>query len=216
MKYLGAIMLLAATILMGTGEGLTQNDKKSKTMESKSLENNQLKTATLGAGCFWCVEAVFQQLKGVKEVTSGYSGGHIKNPSYKEVVRGNTGHAESVQIKYDPNMIGFEKILEVFWKTHDPTTLNRQGPDIGSQYRSVIFYHNQEQKEMAEQSKEKMEQSGYFNDPIVTAIDPYKNFYVAEDYHQDFYKNNPNQPYCRFNIDPKMEKMQEQFGRYLK
>ena len=216
MKYLAAIMLLAATILMGTGEGLTQNDKKSKTMESKSLENNQLKTATLGAGCFWCVEAVFQQLKGVKEVTSGYSGGHIKNPSYKEVVRGNTGHAESVQIKYDPNMVGFEKILDVFWKTHDPTTLNRQGADIGPQYRSVIFYHNQEQKEIAEQSKEKMEQSGYFNDPIVTAIDPYRNFYVAEDYHQDFYKNNPNQPYCRFNIDPKMEKMQEQFGRYLK
>jgi len=216
MKYLAAIMLLAATILMGTGEGLTQNDKKSKTMESKSLENNQLKAATLGAGCFWCVEAVFQQLKGVKEVTSGYSGGHIKNPSYKEVVRGNTGHAESVQIKYDPNMVGFEKILDVFWKTHDPTTLNRQGADIGPQYRSVIFYHNQEQKEIAEQSKEKMEQSGYFNDPIVTAIDPYRNFYVAEDYHQDFYKNNPNQPYCRFNIDPKMEKMQEQFGRYLK
>ena len=216
MKYLAAIMLLAATILMGTGEGLTQNDKKSKTMESKSLENNQLKTATLGAGCFWCVEAVFQQLKGVKEVTSGYSGGHIKNPSYKEVVRGNTGHAESVQIKYDPNMVGFEKILDVFWKTHYPTTLNRQGADIGPQYRSVIFYHNQEQKEIAEQSKEKMEQSGYFNDPIVTAIDPYRNFYVAEDYHQDFYKNNPNQPYCRFNIDPKMEKMQEQFGRYLK
>ncbi|MBS3807148.1 MAG: peptide-methionine (S)-S-oxide reductase MsrA [Bacteroidales bacterium] len=216
MKYFVAIIMLTATMSIGAGEGLTQNDQISEVMENKSMEDERMKTATLGAGCFWCVEAIFQKLKGVKKVTSGYAGGQIKNPSYKEVTRGNTGHAESVQIQYDPDEIGFEKILEVFWKTHDPTTLNRQGADIGPQYRSVIFYHDQEQKRIAEESKKKMDRSGTFNDPIVTAIEPYKNFYVAEDYHQDFYKNNPNQPYCRFNIDPKMEKMQQQFGRYLK
>ena len=183
---------------------------------SQDMEESKMETATFGAGCFWCVEAVFQQLKGVNKVTSGYSGGHVKNPAYKEVVSGNTGHAEAVQIDYNPEIISYEEILEVFWKTHDPTTLNRQGPDIGPQYRSVIFYHDQQQKEIAENSKQKMDQSGYFDDPIVTAIEPYKNFYVAEDYHQDFYENNPNQPYCRFNIDPKMEKLQDQFGRYLK
>jgi peptide-methionine (S)-S-oxide reductase len=180
------------------------------------MTNKQLETATLGAGCFWCVEAVFQQLKGVESVTSGYSGGHVKNPSYREVCNGTTGHAEAVQIKYDPDKISFEQILDVFWKTHDPTTLNRQGPDIGTQYRSAIFYHNEEQKRIAQESKEKMNQSGYFDDPIVTEIEPYENFYVAEDYHQDFYKNNPNQPYCRFRIDPKIDKLQNQFGKYLK
>jgi len=216
MKYFVAIIMLTATMSIGAGEGLTQNDQISEVMENKSMEDERMKTATLGAGCFWCVEAIFQKLNGVKKVTSGYAGGQVKNPSYKEVTRGNTGHAESVQIQYDPDVIGFEKILEVFWKTHDPTTLNRQGADIGPQYRSVIFYHDQEQKRIAEESKKKTDRSGTFNDPIVTAIEPYKNFYVAEDYHQDFYKNNPNQPYCRFNIDPKMEKMQQQFGRYLK
>ena len=182
----------------------------------KAMGNDQLKTATLGAGCFWCVEAVFQKLKGVEKVTSGYAGGHVKNPSYKEVTRGNTGHAEAVQVLYDPQVIGYEQLLEVFWKTHDPTTLNRQGADIGPQYRSVIFYHDDQQKALAEKSKKQMDQSGYFDDPIVTAIEAYTSFYVAEDYHQDFYQNNPNQPYCRFNIDPKMDKLQNQFGRYLK
>lgn len=190
---------------------MAQNDK---TM--KAMGNDQLKTATLGAGCFWCVEAVFQKLKGVEKVTSGYAGGHVKNPSYKEVTRGNTGHAEAVQVLYDPQVIGYEQLLEVFWKTHDPTTLNRQGVDIGPQYRSVIFYHDDQQKALAEKSKKQMDQSGYFDDPIVTAIEAYTSFYVAEDYHQDFYQNNPNQPYCRFNIDPKMDKLQNQFGRYLK
>lgn len=190
---------------------MAQNDK---TM--KAMGNDQLKTATLGAGCFWCVEAVFQKLKGVEKVTSGYAGGHVKNPSYKEVTRGNTGHAEAVQVLYDPQVIGYEQLLEVFWKTHDPTTLNRQGADIGPQYRSVIFYHDDQQKALAEKSKKQMDQSGYFDDPIVTAIEAYTSFYVAEDYHQDFYQNNPNQPYCRFNIDPKMDKLQNQFGRYLK
>jgi peptide-methionine (S)-S-oxide reductase len=186
------------------------------TQKNGNMESNSTEKATLGAGCFWCVEAVYQQLKGVKSVTSGYAGGHVKNPSYKEVTNGNTGHAEVVQIQFDPKIISYSEILDVFWKTHDPTTLNRQGPDIGPQYRSVIFYHNEKQKQMALESKEKMDQSGYYRDPIVTKIEPYQNFYVAEDYHQDFYKNNPNQPYCKFNIDPKMEKLQQQFGKYLR
>jgi peptide-methionine (S)-S-oxide reductase len=205
------MMMIIAVLAFPTAMSVSQNNQN-----TQDMENNKLETATFGAGCFWCVEAVFQQLKGVEQVTSGYSGGHVKNPAYKEVTRGNTGHAEAVQIQYDPQKIGYEQLLEVFWKTHDPTTLNRQGADIGPQYRSVIFYHNQDQKAIAEKSKEQMDESGYFADPIVTAIEPYKNFYVAEDYHQDFYKNNPNQPYCRFNIDPKMEKLQEKFGRYLK
>lgn len=201
-------------ILLLLVQPLTGNNQNKKAMDI--VNQNKLETATFGAGCFWCVEAVFQQLEGVESVTSGYSGGHIKNPSYKEVTTGRTGHAEAVQIKYDPGIISYRELLEVFWKTHDPTSLNRQGPDIGTQYRSAIFYHNEEQKRTAEKSKKEMNQSGYFNDPIVTYIEPYANFYVAEDYHQDFYKNNPNQPYCRLRIDPKMEKLQQQFGKYLK
>lgn len=201
-------------ILLLIVQPLTGNNQNKKAMDI--VNQNKLETATFGAGCFWCVEAVFQQLEGVESVTSGYSGGHVKNPSYKEVTTGRTGHAEAVQIKYDPGIISYRELLEVFWKTHDPTSLNRQGPDIGTQYRSAIFYHNEEQKRTAEKSKKEMNQSGYFNDPIVTYIEPYANFYVAEDYHQDFYKNNPNQPYCRLRIDPKMEKLQQQFGKYLK
>lgn len=189
-----------------------QQNQKAMNKENE----NRLETATFGAGCFWCVEAVFQQLKGVKSVTSGYSGGHVKNPAYREVTSGNTGHAEAVQIKFDPEQISFRQLLEVFWKTHDPTTLNRQGPDIGPQYRSAIFYHNEEQKRIAEESKNEMDRSGYYNNSIVTEIEPFTNFYVAEDYHQDYYDSNPNQPYCRMWIDPKMKKLQEQFGQYLK
>src|SRR6056297_1682435 len=184
----------------------------------KPMNDNkkELIKATLAAGCFWCVEAVFQNLKGVEKVVSGYSGGHVKNPSYKEVCNGTTGHAEAIQLQYNSSVISFEQILDVFWKTHDPTTLNRQGPDIGTQYRSVIFYHNDEQKRIAEESKNQKNRSGYFNKPIVTAIEPYKNFFVAEENHQNFYKNNPNQPYCRFRIDPKIDKLQKQFNDLLK
>ena len=211
MKHIAILIMVISTLLVPLSRGVAQSDTK-----TQDMENNKLETATLAAGCFWCVEAVFQNLEGVEKVTSGYSGGHVPKPSYKEVTRGNTGHAEAVQIRFDPDKIAYKQLLEVFWKTHDPTTLNRQGPDIGPQYRSVIFYHNQRQKEIAGKSKQKMDQSGYFDDPIVTAIKPYENFYVAEDYHQDFYRDNPNQPYCRFNIDPKMEKLREHFGRYLK
>ncbi|MFP4041595.1 MAG: peptide-methionine (S)-S-oxide reductase MsrA [Bacteroidales bacterium] len=180
------------------------------------MENKNKETATLGAGCFWCVEAVFQSLKGVESVTSGYSGGNVKNPSYREVTTGNTGHAEAIQIKFNPDVISYEEILEVFWSTHDPTTLNQQGPDIGSQYRSVIFYHSEEQKKIAEKSKKDADTSGYFDDSIVTSIEPFKNFYVAEEYHQDFYKKNPNQPYCQFRINPKIKKLENEFQEYLK
>ena len=211
MRYISVILFMLLFVASSPTIAQQQNQK------AMNKENeNRLETATFGAGCFWCVEAVFQQLKGVKSVTSGYSGGHVKNPAYREVTSGNTGHAEAVQIKFDPEQISFRQLLEVFWKTHDPTTLNRQGPDIGPQYRSAIFYHNEEQKRIAEESKNEMDRSGYYNNPIVTEIEPFTNFYVAEDYHQDYYESNPNQPYCRTWIDPKMKKLQEQFGQYLK
>lgn len=211
MRYISVILFMLLFVASSPTIAQQQNQK------AMNKENeNRLETATFGAGCFWCVEAVFQQLKGVKSVTSGYSGGHVKNPAYREVTSGNTGHAEAVQIKFDPEQIDFRQLLEVFWKTHDPTTLNRQGPDIGPQYRSAIFYHNEEQKRIAEESKNEMDRSGYYNNPIVTEIEPFTNFYVAEDYHQDYYESNPNQPYCRMWIDPKMKKLQEQFGQYLK
>ncbi len=178
--------------------------------------NIKLDTATFGAGCFWCVEAIFQNLEGVYSVFPGYSGGHMKNPTYKEVCDGNTGHAEVAQITYDPLKISFEELLEIFWKTHDPTTLNRQGHDVGEQYRSVIFYHNETQKASAEKSKKETDASGYLDSPIVTAIEPLSVFYKAEDYHQDYFKYNPNQPYCNVVIKPKVEKFKKEFKDKLK
>jgi peptide-methionine (S)-S-oxide reductase len=173
-------------------------------------------TATLGTGCFWCTEAIFQQLKGVLKVTSGYSGGHVANPTYEEVCEKNTGHAEAIQIVFNPAEISFDELLEVFWQTHDPTTLDRQGNDVGPQYRSVIFYHNQEQKEKSEHYKAELDKSGSFKDPIVTAIDPYTNFYAAENYHQNYFNNNGSQPYCNFVVRPKVEKFQKVFKNKLK
>lgn len=172
--------------------------------------------ATFGNGCFWCTEALFQQLKGVKKVTSGYSGGHVKNPTYEEVCRKTTGHAEAIEIVYDPAIISFDKLLEVFWKTHDPTTLNKQGNDVGPQYRSVIFYHNAEQKEKAEHYKAELDKSGAWPNPIVTAIEPLTNFYAAENYHQNYYKLNGKEPYCYFVIRPKMEKFEKAFKEDIK
>ncbi len=209
-KKIKILLFILAVVL------IFENVQSNNNYKPMNDNKKELIKATLAAGCFWCVEAVFQNLKGVEKVVSGYSGGHVKNPSYKEVCNGTTGHAEAIQLKYDPAVISFEQILEVFWKTHDPTTLNRQGPDIGTQYRSVIFYHNDEQKRVAEDSKNLMSRSGYFNRPIVTAIESYKNFYEAEDNHQNFYQNNLNQPYCRFRIDPKMDKLQKQFNDLLK
>lgn len=172
--------------------------------------------ATFGNGCFWCTEAVFQQLKGVHAVVSGYSGGHVKNPTYRQVCNGSTGHAEVIQITYDPAAVTFEDLLEVFWKTHDPTTKDRQGPDVGTQYRSAIFYHTDEQKRLAELYKEKLDKSGAFGAPIVTEIVPFTEFYSAEDYHQNYYALNPSQGYCHYMIKPKLEKLKKVFQDKLK
>lgn len=173
--------------------------------------SNKVEIATLGAGCFWCVEAIFQDLKGVQQVVSGYAGGTVENPTYRQVCTGTTGHAEVVQITFDPDVISFEELLYVFWRTHDPTTLNRQGPDVGTQYRSAIFYHTEEQKAIAEKSKQETDASGLWPNPIVTEITPFTNFYKAEGYHQNFYRTNPNQPYCRAIIDPKVQKFRKAF-----
>lgn len=180
------------------------------------MKNNKLEIATLGAGCFWCVEAVFQNLRGVEKVESGYSGGKTANPTYEQVCSGKTGHAEVAQITFDPQIISFAELLTVFWHTHDPTTLNRQGADTGTQYRSVIFYHDEEQKRIAEVSKKETDASGLWKDPIVTEIAPFREFFKAENYHQNFYNENPNQPYCTVVIAPKMRKFYKEFSHLLK
>ncbi|RMG76236.1 MAG: peptide-methionine (S)-S-oxide reductase [Bacteroidetes bacterium] len=177
--------------------------------------SQNIEKATFGLGCFWCSEAIFKQLKGVKKVTPGYSGGHVKNPSYKEVCTGKTGHAEVVQIEFDPNEISYDELLEVFWKMHDPTTLNRQGNDVGTQYRSVIFYHNENQKNKAEYYKQKLDSEKIYDNPIVTEISPFTNFYPAEDYHLNYYENNPQNPYCSLVITPKIEKFKKVFSEKI-
>lgn len=173
-------------------------------------------TATLAAGCFWCTEAIFQRLKGVKSVISGYAGGGGPNPSYEAVASGTTGHAEAIQIEFDPAIIPYEKILEVFWKTHNPTTPNQQGSDVGPQYRSVIFYHTPAQQRTALASKERMEASGEYDDSIVTELVPFTGFYSAEDYHQNFYNSNPKNGYCQLVIDPKITKLYKDFKDVVK
>lgn len=214
-KKIAAIFLLL--IFFSLYSCSTQKVQQKQQSENKdSTMNKNLDTATLGAGCFWCVEAIFQDLKGVHKVESGYSGGHVKNPTYEEVCTGTTGHAEVTRIIFDPEIISFEQLLEVFWHSHDPTTLNRQGADIGTQYRSVIFYNNEQQKEIAETSKQKTDSSGLWNAPIVTEINPIKEYYEAEDYHQNYYNNNSNQPYCSAVIAPKLQKFFKEFGYLLK
>jgi peptide-methionine (S)-S-oxide reductase len=168
-------------------------------------------TATFGAGCFWCVEAIYQDLKGVEKVISGYSGGNVNNPTYQQVCSGLTGHAEVCQIIYNPNIISYKDLLEVFWQIHDPTSLNKQGDDVGTQYRSVIFYHNENQKKQAEKYKKDLNASGAFEKIIVTEISPFKTFNKAANYHQDYYNANPNQPYCQIVIGPKIEKFKKAF-----
>ena len=177
---------------------------------------NQSKLATFGAGCFWCVEAVFQRLEGVEKVVSVYSGGVVDSPTYQAVCSGETRHAEACQITFDPSCISYERLLEVFWKTHDPTTRNRQGNDIGTQYRSVIFYHDEDQKRAAEQYKAKLEAAKIWDRPIVTEIVPFEKFWPAEDYHQNYYRSNPNQGYCSLVIAPKLRKFEAIFAEQLK
>ena len=166
--------------------------------------------ATLGGGCFWCVEAVFQRVEGVISVKPGYAGGNVKNPTYKQICTGNTGHAEVAKIEFDPSKITYSQILNVFWQSHDPTTLNRQGNDVGTQYRSVIFFHNGRQEEIAKKSKIDADKSGYWDNEIVTEVTLLNNYYDAEDYHDNYYSNNPNQPYCLFVIKPKLDKLEKQ------
>jgi peptide-methionine (S)-S-oxide reductase len=178
-------------------------------------ETAQLEKATFGGGCFWCTEAIFEQLAGVQSVVSGYSGGKVANPTYELVCAGHSGHAEVVQIAYDPKVVTYDELLAVFWKTHDPTTLNRQGHDVGTQYRSVIFYHDENQRKLAEDYKQKLEASGAFGQPIVTEIAPYETFYPAEEYHQDYFRANPQQGYCSYVIQPKLEKFRQAFGDKL-
>jgi peptide-methionine (S)-S-oxide reductase len=192
------------------------NESPNLTLATEAPPTDGLQVATFGNGCFWCTEAVFQQLDGVVKVESGYSGGRVKNPSYREVCTGTTGHAEVIQITYDPKKISFEELLEVFWKTHDPTTLNRQGADVGTQYRSAVFYHTDEQRRLAEEYKRKLDASGAFPRPIVTEITPFSAFYKAEDYHQNYYKENGEQPYCQIVIRPKLEKFEKVFAKKLK
>lgn len=196
------------------------NAKLSKqTFEDKSMKKKNLKTietATLGGGCFWCIEAIFEELDGVVEIVSGYSGGKMKNPTYIEISYGDTKHAEVCQITYNTEKITFKDLLEVFFQVHDPTTLNKQGPDVGPQYRSVIFYHNDNQKETAEDIIKALDKSGAYENPVVTEVAPFKSFYLAENLHQNYYEKFPNQPYCRIVIKPKMDKFKKIFSDKLK
>jgi len=208
MKILLVFWALTAQLM------ILNNNNDNKTLQTMSTES--LEVATLGAGCFWCVEAVFSRLKGVQKVESGYSGGKISNPTYREVCSGLTDHAEVIQIIFDPNIISYAKVLEVFFKTHNPTSLNRQGADVGTQYRSAIFYHSAQQQQTAIEVKKMLDSEGIWSDKIVTEITPFKKFYPAEDYHQDYFQNNKRQPYCQMVIVPKMDKLEKAFKDYLK
>jgi peptide-methionine (S)-S-oxide reductase len=208
--------LLLASLFFLTACAQQKSKKQLPSTPVSKSTNMHTEIITLGNGCFWCTEAIFQQVKGVSKVTSGYSGGHVENPTYEEVCEKTTGHAEVLQVEFDTTQVSIDEILEIFWQTHDPTTLNKQGNDVGPQYRSVVFFHNDHQKERAEYFKKKLDESGAFGNPIVTAIEPFTNFYVAENYHQDYYKRNGNQPYCYFVIRPKLEKFEKAFKDKLK
>jgi peptide-methionine (S)-S-oxide reductase len=211
--------ILLSTTLFGFGTlSCSQHESLGKSQfiqsgyaMSTNLDHSKMDTITFGSGCFWCTEAIFQQVPGVEKVTSGYSGGHVVNPTYEQVCEKNTGHVEVCQLVYDPKKVSVDELLEVFWQTHDPTTMDRQGNDVGPQYRSAVFYHNEEQRKKAEYYKAELDKSGSFPAPIVTVIEPIKNFYPAENYHQNYYNNNSNQPYCYFVIRPKLEKFQKVF-----
>lgn len=207
-------LILLSVIVLFTACSNT-NSQQIKHMDQEIIQSTS-DTATFGAGCFWCVEAVFQQLKGVQSVKSGYMGGKIKNPTYREVCSGLTGHAEVCQIVYDPKVITYKDLLEAFWQSHDPTTLNRQGADVGTQYRSAIFCHNAEQQKEAEFYKKKLNEEKAFANPVVTEVSPASEFYVAEDYHQNYYNENGEAPYCQFVIAPKLEKFKKAFADKLK
>jgi peptide-methionine (S)-S-oxide reductase len=225
-KNLYGSIILTVLVLASACNGQVSSSESQKTSKAakevgkktmdKKVEKNDVQMATFAAGCFWCVEAVFQQLEGVEKVVSGYSGGTLDNPTYEEVCTGTTGHAEACQITYDPRKISYDELLEVFWKTHDPTTTNRQGSDVGTQYRSVVFYHNEEQKRLAEGYKAKLEAERIWTRPIVTEIVRFEKFWPAEGYHQNYFNNNPGKGYCMLVINPKIEKFRKVFKDRLK
>lgn len=217
-NFLLSVLLILSFFSVGCAQkdDKTQTSNKKNKVKANNVNMSNLDTATFGNGCFWCTEAIFQNVEGVEKVESGYSGGQIDNPTYKQVCTGETGHAEVLQIYFDPKKITFDELLEIFWKTHDPTTLNRQGNDVGTQYRSVVFYHNEEQKKLAEKYKAELNASGAYSKPIVTEISPFSKFYIAENYHQDYYNQNGEQPYCYFVIKPKVEKFEKVFKNKLK
>ncbi len=219
--YLNNTMIIGLLLIFTGCSSSHGNDNNSRLKTNKQLNNEDmtdtnLEKATFGAGCFWCTEAIFERVKGVKSVSSGYSGGTVKNPAYREVTTGRTGHAEVIQLTYDPAEVSYAELLEIFWKTHDPTTLNRQGADVGTQYRSAVFYHNEEQKELAEKYKKELDAAGIWENPIVTEITAFEAFYKAEDYHQDYYEQNSRSPYCNLVITPKIEKFESVFKDKLK
>lgn len=218
MKSLQLIMgMLFLTTLACAQQTPSQRQKNMKDLPKTAVKVPEgLEVATLGGGCFWCTEAIYQDLKGVERVESGYSGGHVDRPTYKQVTSATTGHAEVIQVLFDPKVITYSEILEIFWSTHDPTTLNRQGNDVGPQYRSAVFFHSEDQKKEAEFYKKRLTDSGAFNRPIVTEITPFSNFYAAEDYHQNYFNDNGMQPYCQFVIRPKVEKFKKAFAEKLK
>ena len=210
-------LTILSFLLLAIAGNMQKKVINNHTQDMTNLENNPpLQVATFASGCFWCTEAIFQNVDGVEKVVSGYMGGKVKNPTYKEVCTGQTGHAEVIQLTYDPKKVTYDELLEIFWKTHDPTTLNRQGADAGTQYRSAIFYHNDDQKQLAEKYKKKLTEAEVFDQPIVTEITPASVFYKAEDYHQNYYNLNGDAPYCSMVIQPKVEKFKKVFKEKLK
>ncbi|MGI9190585.1 MAG: peptide-methionine (S)-S-oxide reductase MsrA [Chitinophagaceae bacterium] len=210
-------LLLTLLFACNSGEGqLQKKEHMDALVETKGKPSQSLDTITLGGGCFWCVEAQLQLLQGVERVVSGYTGGHLKNPDYKSVCSGTTGHAEVVQVVYNPAILSTDALLAAFWQAHDPTQLNRQGNDVGTQYRSAIFYHNEAQKNLALKYIKELNEAGVYDKPIVTQVEPMTEFYAAENYHQDYYRQNSNQGYCLFVIQPKLEKFKKVFNKQLK
>lgn len=210
------LLLLGAVLFYSISGAAASPLSKELVLPYNKAVIQQRDTATFASGCFWCVEAKFSQLEGVLKVTAGYTGGHLNNPTYQQVLTGSTGHAEACNIVYDPRVISYDELLEAFFLSHDPTQLNRQGNDVGTQYRSAIFYHNVSQKEKAEYYINALTQQLLYNKPIVTQINPFTKFYVAEDYHQQYYENNPDQSYCRYVIQPELERFKEIFKDKLK
>lgn len=222
MSRAGMLILMAVCGMVGCSQSpapqqlLPDNDASAEKANKMSSNNENLEVATFGSGCFWCTEAVFRELIGVESVTSGYSGGSVLYPTYYQVTTGNTGHAEVIQVKFDPAKINYSDLLRVFWQTHDPTTLNRQGADVGTQYRSIVFYHSDEQKQIAEAYKKQLNESGDFKDPVVTQVEEFQAFFPAEDYHQEYFERNPQQGYCLAVVRPKVEKFKKEFADLLK